>query len=173
MWWVLCTFASKKMSWEIVERKIGRAGNVRQQAKRQREWDKKYGDNWAIGYTIAGEFVSQDEAWHSIYCKSYEAHFEKNPEDLQELIQTAKTLRNPHAIATGGVDLQVPAILQYLEKQGLRLSGNDVMDIGTFGERSHSLSVRLSPLTIKLVGNEKMSLEQFWQERKCLAVWTD
>ena len=30
------------MSWKIVERKIGKAGNQKQREKRQREWDKKY-----------------------------------------------------------------------------------------------------------------------------------
>jgi hypothetical protein len=32
------------MPWEVVERKIGRAGGVKQRMARQREWDEKYGD---------------------------------------------------------------------------------------------------------------------------------
>ena len=31
------------MSWKVVERKIGRAGGVKQRNARQREWDRKYG----------------------------------------------------------------------------------------------------------------------------------
>ena len=158
------------MDWIIVERKIGKAGDQKQRQKRQREWDKKYGEIWEIGYVVDGEFISQEEALEKIYYKSYEMHFEEHPEDLQELIQTAKTLRNPHAIATGGVDLQVPTILRYLERNGLRLQGAEVVDIGTFGSRSHKLSVRLSPLTIKAFHYPKMTLEKFWQEKKCLAI---
>lgn len=162
------------MGWEIVERKIGKAGDRKQQQKNQSVWDKKYGEGaWMIGYTIAGEFVSREEALECVYYKSYETHFETHPEDLAELIQTAKTLRNPHALLTGGVDLQVPAILQYLHKNGLSLEGKEVMDIGSYGNRSHKLSVRLSPLTIKAFGQEKLTLEQFWQDKKCLAVWVD
>jgi len=161
------------MSWIIKERKIGKAGDLKQRLKRQKEWDEKYGENWMIGYMIDGIFISQDEALESIYYKSYEEHFNKNPDDLQELINTAKSLRNPHAELTGGVDLQVPAIMIYLERNNLKLLGNEIVDIGTYGNRSHKISVRLSPLTIKLVGNLNMTLEKFWQEKKCLAVWEE
>ncbi len=161
------------MGWKIVERKIGKAGNLKQRQKRQREWDKKYDENWMIGYVIDGEFISQEEALETIYYKSYELHFQKHPEDLKELITIAKKLENPHAKLTGGVDLQVPAIMDYLERNQLELQGNEVVDIGTYGNRSHKISVRLSPLTIKVVGNDKMTLEKFWQEKKCLAVWED
>lgn len=159
------------MGWKIVKRKIGKAGNLKQRQKKQSVWNKKYGDNWMIGYVIDGEFISQEDALESIYYKSYKQHFDNHPEDLKELIQTAKILKNPHAQKTGGVDLQVPAILQYLTNTNLKLQGNEVVDIGTFGHRSHKISVRLSPLTIKVVGNDKMTLEKFWQEKKCLAVW--
>lgn len=161
------------MSWEIVERKIGKAGNLKQRQKRQGEWNKKYGDNWMVGYVIDGEFISQEDALETIYYKSYEIHFENNPQDLKELISTAKKLENPHAKLTGGVDLQVPAIMQYLEKNDLQLQGKELIDIGTYGTSSHKISVRLSPLTIKVAGNDKMTLEKFWQDKKCLAVWVD
>src|SRR6516162_2970692 len=93
-------------------------------------------------------------------------------EDLAELIRLARVLRNPHAEATTGVDLQVPAIMNYLERHGLRLQGEEVVDIGTWrGERSHVISVRLSPLQIRCVLDPKLTLEEFWQSRKCLAVW--
>jgi hypothetical protein len=83
-------------------------------------------------------------------------------------------LRNPHAEATTGVDLQVPAIMNYLERHGRRLQGTEVVDIGSWkGQASHAISVRLSPLHIHVVGDSKMTLEQFWQEKKCLAVWED
>ena len=110
------------MPWRVVEWKIGRAGGLKQRTARQRDWDRTYGDgNWTVGYVIGGAFVPQEEALESIYYRSYEDHFVAHPEDLKELIHLAKTLRNPHAEATTGVDLQVPAILTYLERHGLRL----------------------------------------------------
>jgi hypothetical protein len=165
------TYKQQVMAWHIKERKIGKAGDLKQRTKRQREWDAKYGDNWMIGYLIDGSFVSQEDALESIYYCSYAEHFAQHPDDLQALIQTAKVLRNPHAELTGGVDLQVPTILDYLKRNHLQLQGQEVVDIGSYGNRSHALSVRLSPLTIKVVGHDNMTLEKFWQEKKCLAVW--
>lgn len=163
------------MGWKVVERRIGKAGGEKQRAARQRDWDRKYGeDRWAIGYVIDGEFVRQDEALESVYYKSYEAHFAGHPQDLEELIATAKTLRNPHAEATTGVDLQVPAILDYLKRHGLALRGAEVVDIGSWqGQVSHALGIRLSPLTIACATEPGKTLEQFWQQRKVLAVWDD
>lgn len=163
------------MGWVIVERKVGRAGGEKQRAARQREWDRRYGeDAWAVGYVINGEFVLQDDALDSVYFRSYEAHFREQPEDLTELLAVAKVLRNPHAEATTGVDLQVPAITRYLIEHGLTLQGSKVVDIGTWdGERSHPISVRLSPLHIRCVLDPKLTLEQWWQAKKCLAVWSD
>ncbi|MEM7182266.1 MAG: hypothetical protein AAF518_15230 [Spirochaetota bacterium] len=161
------------MSWKIVERKIGKAGNLKQRQKRQQEWDRKYGENWMIGYKLDGTFISQEDALDSIYYASYAEHFANHPEDLQELVQTAKVLRNPHAESTGGVDLQVPAIMKYLDLHEIQLEGKEVVDIGSYGSRSHKISVKLSPLTIKVVGNDKMTLEKFWQEKKCLAIWLE
>ena len=40
-------------------------------------------------------------------------------------------------------------------------------------QASHPISIRLSPLHIHVVGDPKMKLEQFWQEKKCLAVWEE
>jgi hypothetical protein len=163
------------MPWKVVERKIGRAGGVKRRSARQREWDRKYGEsNWAVGYVIDGAFVLQEQALESVYYRSYEEHFAAHPEDLEELVRLAGSLRNPHAEATTGVDLQVPAIMTYLERHGLRLQGTETVDIGSWkGQASHPISVRLSPLQIKVTGDPKMTLEQFWQERKCLAVWAD
>jgi hypothetical protein len=162
------------MPWKIVERRIGRAGGPKQRAHRQREWDRRYGEDlWAVGYVIDGEFIRQEQALDTVYYRSYEAHFEAHPEDLDELVTVAKTLRNPHAEATGGVDLQVPAIMDYLRRHQLELRGDAVVDIGTWeGRASHALSIRLSPLTIACVVEPGRTLEQFWQRRKVLAVWT-
>src|SRR5256885_781493 len=119
------------MTWRIVERKIGRAGGLRERTARQREWDRKYGEgDWAIGYVTAGAFATQEDAIESIYYRSYEEHFAAHPEDLQELLRTAKRLRNPHAEVTTGVDLQVPAIEAYLRNHGLELQGHEVVDVG-------------------------------------------
>ena len=55
-----------------------------------------------------------------------------------------------------------------------RLQGTEIVDIGSWkGNASHQISIRLSPLHILVVGDPKTTLEQFWQERKCLAVWED
>jgi hypothetical protein len=161
------------MAWLVVERNIGRAGSAKQREGRQREWDRKYGaDNWAVGYMIDNEFVLQDDALETVYYRSYEQHFERHPSDLEELIAVAKVLRNPHAEATTGVDLQVPALMTYLERHGLTLKGSEVVDIGSWqGTASHALSVRLSPLQIHVVGSDRMTLEKFWQTKKCLATW--
>ncbi|HYL99285.1 MAG TPA: hypothetical protein VEZ90_10045 [Blastocatellia bacterium] len=161
------------MSWRVVERRIGRAGGLKQRTGRQREWDRKYGDGmWSVGYILNGQFVAQDDALEVIYYRSYEEHFRCHPSDLEELIRTAKVLRNPHAEATTGVDLQVPAIMDYLTRHNLSLQGSTVVDIGSWqGQASHAISIRLSPLHVKVVGDDRMTLEAFWQSKKCLAIW--
>jgi len=161
------------MGWKVVSRRIGRAGGVRRRLAQQREWDRVHGDGcWAIGYVVEGEFVLQEDALESVYRASYEAHFEAHPSDLQELVTLAKGLRNPHALATTGVDLQVPAIMACLRARGLSLTGAELVDVGTWrGERSHSISERLSPLQIKCCLDPRLTLEGFWQQKKCLAVW--
>jgi hypothetical protein len=163
------------MGWKVVERRIGRAGSPKQRLARQRAWDRTYGEGtWTIGYVIDGEFLTQEDALESVYYRSYEQHFAEHPDDLEELIRTAKVLCNPHAQATRGVDLQVPAILDYLARHDLKLCGTDVVDIGSWnGQASHAISIRLSPLHIKAVPMSKMTLERYWQDRKCLAVWDE
>ncbi len=161
------------MPWKVVDRNIGRAGGLKQRTGRQHEWDEKYGEgSWTVGYVINGEFIPQETALETIYYASYEEHFSNHPDDLEELVKTAKKLRNPHAEATTGVDLQVPAITDYLSRHNLTLKGSQIVDIGSWqGEASHALSIRLSPLQIKAAGNPKVTLEKFWQSKKCLAVW--
>lgn len=163
------------MSWKVVKRKLGKAGGRSQRFAKQSEWDQKYGeDNWAVGYVIEKEFVLQEYALERVYYQSYCKHFENQPEDLDELISLAKVLRNPHAEATTGVDLQVPAIMRYLKENSIKLFGKEVVDIGSWqGERSHSISVRLSPLQIKCCLDERLTLEAWWQKKKCLAVWEE
>lgn len=163
------------MPYQVVLRRLGRAGGAKQRLAKQREWDRKYGsDAWAVGYVINGEFVSQELALDTVYYQSYVAHFEAHPEDLEELIALAKRLRNPHADATTGVDLQVPAIERYLAEHELALDGAEVVDIGTWqGHNSHPISVRLSPLTISCALDSRLTLEAWWQKKKCLAVWSE
>ncbi len=163
------------MAWTVAERRIGKAGSLKRRTQRQREWDVAYGEGcWDVGYIINGRFVSQEDAFESVYYRSYERHFELHPSDLEELIALAKTLRNPHAEATTSVDLQVRAITEYLRRKCLDLEGREVVDIGSWqGKASHTISIRLSPLQIRVIGDPKMTLEQFWQDKKCLAVWEE
>jgi hypothetical protein len=163
------------MAWKVVERRIGKAGPLKRRSARQREWDRTYGEGmWEVGYLIEGLFISQEEALETIYYRSYEQHFQEHPSDLEELIRLAKLLRNPHAEATTGIDLQVPAIMDFLQRNGLTLQGREVVDIGSWqGQASHALSIRLSPLSIRVIGDPKMTLEQFWQDKKCLAIWEE
>jgi len=160
---------------KVAERRIGRAGGIRQRTERQRHWDQKYGEgNWEIGYVVNGEFITQEAALETIYYRSYEQHFSLHPSDLEELVGRAKVLHNRHAEATTGVDLQVPAILDYLRRHNLALSGSEVVDIGSWeGKASHPISIRLSPLSVRVIGDPKTTLEKYWQENKCLANWTD
>ena len=163
------------MPWKVVKRRLGRAGGFKERTARQRQWDRQYGEGgWSIGYVIDGDFIDQDAAIHRIYNASYEAYFTAHPEVLAELVAVAKSLRNPHARATSGVDLQVPAVLAALQRRGIALQGSEVVDIGTWkNEASHAISIRLSPLQIPAVHSPRMTLEKFWQSKKCLAVWMD
>ncbi|MCB9752206.1 MAG: hypothetical protein H6713_19805 [Myxococcales bacterium] len=161
------------MPWVIYKRRIGRAGGFRERHARQAEWDREFGEGlWAIGYVLDGEFVTGEDAFERVYYRSYAEHFERHPDDLAELLACAGDLHNPHAAATSGVDLQVPAIRLYLQRHGLQLQGHDRVDIGSWrGQASHAISVRLSPLQIRAAGQDKMTLERFWQAKKRLAVW--
>lgn len=163
------------MAWKLEIRKLGQAGGLKERMARQRKWDHMYGaGSWEIGYVINGEFITQQEAEDTIYYESYKLHFEQHPNDLLELINLAKSLRNPHAVATTGVDLQIPAIERFLRENKLVLQGSKVVDIGSWqGKRSHSISDRLSPIHIKCCISPKLTLEKYWQTKKCLAVWID
>ena len=131
------------MPWRVVEKKIGRAGGLQQRTARQREWDGKYGEgNWEVGYVIDSAVRPPDRGAGVDLLPSYEEHFAAHPEDLEELVRTAKKLRNPHAEATTGVDLQVPAIMTYLERHGLasRATRSSTSARGRGGPRTRSAS---------------------------------
>jgi hypothetical protein len=163
------------MSWKVVKKRLGRAGGVKERTARQHEWDRKYGEGkWAVGYMLDGKFLSHEEAVEEIYQHSYNTYLSAHPEDIAELTQKARRLRNPHAEATTGVDLQVPAILRYLKEHNHTLQGEEVVDIGTWqGKASHPISVRLSPLHLPCAHQPGKTLEEFWQEEKCLAIWEE
>lgn len=163
------------MPWRIVDRRIGRAGGRKRRHAKQRQWDRDHGEGcWEVGYVIEGAFVPQHEALDRVYYASYAEHLDTHPDDLETLVHTAKVLRNPHAEATTGVDLQVPAIMRYMRERGLVFQGDAVVDIGSWkGQRSHAVSDRLSPLHVRCCVAPSLTLEAFWQSRKCLAVWED
>ncbi len=57
------------MPWRIVERRIGRAGGLKQRTARQREWDEKHGrDNWLIGYVAGHPDMTLEKFWQSKKC---------------------------------------------------------------------------------------------------------
>ncbi len=161
------------MGWKVVEPKISRERTFKARATQERDWNQKYGEGkWLVGYIIDGEFVSEEDALESVYYRSYEVHFQANPGELQELIKLANNLRNPHAEATTAIDLQVPIIMSYLQRHSLVLMGYETVDIGSWqGQASHSISLRLSPSQIKYADKPEMTLEEFWLDRKSLAVW--
>lgn len=163
------------MSWKVVKKRLGRAGGLKERTARQHEWDRKYGEGkWAVGYVLNDAFLPYEDAVDEIYQRSYDAYLSTHPDDIEELLKLARRLRNPHAEATTSVDLQVPAIMNYLKAHDHNLKGEEVVDIGTWqGQVSHPIGVRLSPLHIPCVCNTNQTLEEYWQEEKCLAIWED
>ncbi len=49
-----------------------------------------------------------------------------------------------------------------------RFKADEAYRVGRPGE---PIRAYLSPLHVRLTGDPKRTLEQFWQEEKCLAVW--
>lgn len=86
----------------------------------------------------------------------------------------ANELYNSHTEATGGVDLQIPAILKALEKLNLKLKGDKRVAIGTWGHKKGlkyiQISWTLSPFKVPLWCDNSLSVEAFWQNYKYLAI---
>lgn len=159
---------------KVVE-KIGRAGGPTERARRQREWDEKYGKGrWEVVYLFNGRIYTREEALKEFYNKSYYLYLKEHPETVRKLCEMAKEIYNPHAEATGGVDLQCPAVLEALQKLGVSLCGDQRVAIGTYGAKKGrkfpSISYELSPFNIPLWCKPEISVEKFWQDYKFLAV---
>lgn len=159
------------MSVKVLE-KIGRAGNARQRKLTQENWDRKYGKGWYVGYCYKEKTYTYDEALVEFYHKSYFEFMKKNPNIVEELCSQAKELYNPHAEKTGGVDLQVPAVLEALSKLNKTLKGTERIAIGVFGTKNGltypAISNKLSPFKVPLWCNSYLSVETFWQNYKFL-----
>lgn len=93
---------------------------------------------------------------------------------VKKLCKIARELYNPHAEATGSVDLQCLAVLKALDKLGVKLEGKERVAIGTYGTKKGRkfppISYELSPFNIPLWCKPEISVERFWQEYKFLAV---
>lgn len=159
------------MQYKVLE-KIGRAGNFRTRQLTQERWTKQYGNSWFVGYLYNDKAYTYEEALKEFYNKSYYEFMKNNSEVVEELCNEAKELYNPHAEKTGGVDLQVPAVLEALKKLGKEIHGNKRIAIGTYGAKYgiiyHPLSTTLSPYKVPLWCNKDLSVENFWQSYKYL-----
>lgn len=160
--------------YRVVE-KLGRAGGPRNRERKQKEWNEKYGEgNWAVVYQYNGKVYTREEALENFYHKSYYDFLKKNPHLANQLCAMAKEIYNPHAEATGGVDLQCPAVHEALEKLGLSLHGDKRVAIGTwgtkYGRKYPSISYKLSPFQVPLWCDSSISVEEFWQDYKYLGV---
>lgn len=158
-----------------VVKKIGRAGGKLEREKRQKEWDRKYGKGrWEVVYVFDGKVYTRAEALERFYEESYYQYLKNHPKTVEKLCSMAKELYNPHAEATGGVDLQCPAVLKALERLGKKLQGNQRIAIGTYGSKSGAkfpdISYELSPFNVPLWCDPHISVERFWQGYKFLAV---
>jgi hypothetical protein len=165
---------NKEECMKIIE-KLGRAGGPEKREKARVEWNKKYGEgNWEIVYFYNGKIYSRDEAMEEFYNKSYYEYLKNHEETLDKLCNMAAMLYNPHAEATEGVDLQVPAVLRSIEELGRKLQGKEIVAIGTYGYKDGikypPISWELSPFRMPLWCDKKLSVEKFWQEYKYLAV---
>jgi len=159
---------------KLVE-KIGRAGSKIEREKRQKKWDIKYGKGkWEVVYFFNNRIYTRQEALREFYNKSYYLYLKEHPETVEKLCKTAKEIYNPHAKATGGVDLQCPAVLEALRKLGVSLCGNAKIAVGTYGtkrgQKYPSISYELSPFNIPLWCMPEISVERFWQDYKFLAI---
>lgn len=162
------------MFMKVVE-KIGRAGNSYVRERNQCGWDLKYGkNNWEVVYQYNGNIMMREDALRDIYYESYYLYLKNNPSILKVLCETANEIYNPHAENTGGVDLQCPAVLYALKKLNVELNGQSKIAIGTWGIKKGytypQISYQLSPFKVPIWCDETISVEQFWQEYKFIAI---
>lgn len=159
--------------YEIIE-KIGRAGGPKNREQKRLEWNKRFGkDKWTIVYYFENKIYTRDEALEYFYNESYYNYLKNNIDTAKKLCSMAYSIYNPHAEATGGVDLQCPAVEKALEKLGLKLNGKERIAIGVWGSRNGKyyppISHELSPFKIPIWCNRQISVESFWQDYKYLA----
>lgn len=162
------------MVYQVVE-KLGRAGGPKNRERKQKEWNQKYGEGkWAVVYQYNGTVYTREEALEHFYNRSYYEYLKRNPYLANQLCQMAGELYNPHAVETGGVDLQCPAVHEALKKLGLSLQGTEKVAIGTwgtkYGRKYPSISYKLSPFRVPLWCDSATSVEEFWQNYKFLGV---
>lgn len=172
-YWVL--FIKEVLQMYKIVQKIGRAGGPRNRMQKQKEWNEKYGEgNWEVVYVYNNKIYTRKEALEKFYNKSYYEFLKNNPEIAEELCSMAKEIYNPHAEATGGVDLQCPAVHYALKKLGYSLKGKQRVAIGTWGTKYGmeypSISYKLSPFRVPLWCDSSTSVEEFWQQNKYLGV---
>ncbi|QUH21918.1 hypothetical protein [Alkaliphilus sp. B6464] len=158
-----------------IVKKIGRAGGPKNREKSKNEWDKKYGvGKWKVVYQYNNEIYTREQALEKFYNRSYYEYLKNHPTTLNNLCNMANSLYNPHADATGGVDLQVPAVYKALEHLNKSLQGAQRIAIGTWGYKQGieypQISWELSPYKVPLWCNKDISIEVFWQDYKYLAV---
>lgn len=159
---------------QIIE-KVGRAGGKKQREEKQKEWDKKYGkNNWSIGYFYDNKFYTREEALIEFYDKSYYEFLKKNPKIVEEICKRAKTLYNPHARHTTGIDLQSPSVQKAIDRLGKKLEGNEELAVGVWGTNKGykypQISFKLDPYRVPLWCDKTINLESFWQEYKYLVI---
>jgi hypothetical protein len=153
--------------------KLGRAGNKQNRDRKTAEWNLRYGEgNWSVMYVYDNKIMTREEALQEYYNKSYYLYLKSNKVLLDELCNSANEIYNPHAVNTGGVDLQCPAVKYALEKLGRKLIGKEKIAIGTwgvkYGKKYPDISYKLSPFKVPIWNNKGISVEQFWQEYKYL-----
>ena len=151
--------------------KLGRAGNKQNREKAAALWNTKY-EKWEIVYIYNNKIMTRDEALDEYYNKSYYLYLKNNSGILDALCNAAKEIYNPHAVNTGGVDLQCPAVHKALEKLGRTLNGKQKIAIGTWGtkmgKKYPDISYKLSPFQVPIWSDSKISVEKFWQDYKFL-----
>lgn len=162
------------MKYKIVE-KLDRAGGFKNRERKHKEWDLKYGENnWEVVYKYKDKILSQEEALDEYYNKSYFVFMKSNPSLVQKLCNTTKQIYNPHALNTRSVDLQCPAVLIALKKLGYTLKGTERTAIGAWGTKKGykypNISYDFSPFKVPLWCDNNISIENFWQDYKYLAI---